>query len=528
METRIELNKNINLSERKELSFAREIQNDIVLPDYCDDINRIIRVDAKPVIKNKYANKDAARVNGIIAVTVVYISDPHKQLRSFSFNNEFEHSLDVPGIMSNHRLAASMEIGELNCRLLNPRKMTLRVECGITVKSSEEKIFNGLKDFEADFYGLNEPDEHSGIRVEKLKRAFEICDALNGDGELKIEENIEITDGPAANEIIYADVSNTVEEVKALHGKAVVKFASEIKLLYNSIEDRNQYVKISKEISSTHVIDIDDLDERYECAARIALASLKVDVDIDRHGDNKILNVDFIAQVEVLAYKNDESEIVVDAYAPKFENSVQTEIMKIQRFKGIFKDSQKIEDSIELEDALLTMDEVMDVTGIIVINSVTTGESSVSIESSAELSVMVRGGSDEAQEIQEIACSVPLKTEINAGGGITDGAADAFGQIISVEAFIDAGKLTVKAVINHECALFENEVCNMAKALIIDTELPKSGKKDVQMIIYYPNKTESLWNVAKRYDSQVSKIMKYNKLESQNISDRKIIIVPRV
>jgi len=524
METRIELNKNINLSERKELMFAREIQNDIVLPDYCDDINRIIRVDAKPVIKNKYANKDVARVNGIVAVTVVYISDPHKQLRSFSFVNDFDYSLDIPGVMSNHNLAASMEIGELNCRLLNPRKMTVRINTGITIKTSEVKT--GLKELEtSSFYNLNELDEHDGVQIEKLKRTFEICDALTGGNEIKIEENIEITDGSAANEIIYADINTVADEIKALHGKAVIKFTSDIKLLYSSAEDRNEYIKISKEVQGTHIIDIDDLDEQYECTAKISLSSLKTDIDIDQYGDNKILNVDYILQIEVSAYKNNEREIVVDAYTPKFENSVHNEIMKLQRYKGIYKNSQKVEDSIELEDALLEMQEVMDIAGIIIINGVSVGESAVIIESSAELSVMVKGGED---EIQEIACSIPLKSEISAGDKITGGTADVSGQILSVEGFIDAGKLTVKASVNHECAVFENEVCNMAKAVIFDSEYSKPGKKDVQMIIYYPNKTESLWSVAKKYDSQVSKIMKYNKLDSQYIGDKKIIVVPRV
>ena len=524
METRIELNKNINLSERKELMFTREIQNDIVLPDYCDDISRIIRVDAKPIIKNKYANKDVARVNGIVAVTVVYISDPHKQLRSFSFVNDFDHSLDVPGIMSNHRLAASMELGELNCRLLNPRKMTVRIDTGISIKTSEVK--SGGKEFEAsNFYSPSELDEHDGIHIEKLRRTFEVCDALSGDGEIKIEENIEIADGDAANEIIYADISTTVDEIKALHGKAVVKFTSSIKLLYSSVEDRNKYIKISKEISGTHIIDIDDLDEQYECTANISLSSLKTDIDIDQYGDNKMLNVDSILQIEVAAYKNNEREIVVDAYAPRFENSVHNEIMKIQRYKGIYKDVQKVEDSIELEESLLMMEEVMDISGLIVISSVSVGDSAVTIESSAELSVMVKGGED---EIQEIACSIPLKSEISAGEKIIGGAADVSGRILSVEAFIDAGKLTAKISVSHECVIFENEIINMARAMIIDPEIPKPGKKDVQMIIYYPSKAESLWSVAKKYDSRVSKIMKYNKLESQSIGDKKIIIVPRV
>jgi len=64
----------------------------------------------------------------------------------------------------------------------------------------------------------------------------------------------------------------------------------------------------------------------------------------------------------------------------------------------------------------------------------------------------------------------------------------------------------------------------MVRAVIIDAEKPKAIQKDPQMIIYYPQKSESLWGIAKKYDSQVSKIMKFNKCENHNIVDKKIII----
>lgn len=541
MENKIELNKNIDLAEKSEQNFARELQSDIVLPDYCDDINRIIRVDAKPIIKNKYANKDVARVNGVIAVTVIYISDPYKQLRSFSFTNDFDYSFDIPGIMSNHKMLVSMEVGELNCRLLNPRKMTVRVDTGVVIKSSENRSggvnnLNNLKDFESpdaysDLNSLNSlpllnpnnSGEYDGIQVEKLKRNFEICDMLVGSGEAKIDENIPITEGVAANEIIYADVNINVDEIKPLYNKAVVKFTSDVKLLYNAIDDKNEYVRLTKKIPSTQVVDIDDLDEKYECTAKINLSSLKTDIDIDQYGENKIINVDFICQIEVSAFKNDEQEIIIDAYTPRYENSVLNESIKTQRYKGIYKEKQSVEDSIVLEE--MAVETVMDATGVIVINSTLVGDSVITVNSNAEVSVMVKGLED---EIQNLDCSIPIKTEINAGEKLNNAAADVTGYISDIEAIVESNKLTVKVAVNFECVVFENETCNMLKAILVDTDKPKFSRKDVQMIIYYPNKGENLWSIAKKYDSQVSKIMKYNKCESQNISDKKIIIVPKV
>ena len=525
METRVELNKNISLSEKNEINFARELQNDIVLPDYCDDISRIIRVDAKPIIKNKYANKDVARLNGIIAVTVIYISEPYKQLRSFSFSNDFDYSCDIPGVTPSHKMSAQIEVGELNCRLLNPRKMTVRIENGVLVKTSENK--HGSDYDNTAFYVSNNPganpDEHDGILIEKLRHNFDSCDMLVGETEAKIEENIAISDGPAANEIIYADINILIDEIKPLYNKAAVKFTSDVKLLYNSVEDKNEYIKITKKIPSTQIVDVDGLDEKYNCVCKINLSSLKTDIDIDQYGENKVINLDFVAQLEITAYKNNEYEAVVDAYSPKYENSIQNETVKVQRFKGIYKEKQFIEDSIELEDNAAGIEEVMDATGIIVINNSVINESMITVNNSAEISVMVRGGDG---DIQNLDCSIPIKTEIMADDKIINGSADINGYATSLEAAIENGKLNVKVGVSYECVVFENENKNIVKAVIIDEEKAKPVKKDAQMIIYYPQKGENLWGIAKKYDSQVSKIMKFNKCETQNIADKKIIVIP--
>jgi LysM repeat protein len=417
-------------------------------------------------------------------------------------------------------MVTQIEIGELNCRLLNPRKMTVRVESGILIKTSEKKSVYEYDS--ANFHSGSNSDEHDGILIEKLKQHFESCDMIVGATEAKIDENITITDGPAANEIIYADINITIDEIKPLYNKAVVKFTAEVKLLYNSIEDKTEYIKITKRISSTQIVEADDLDEKYDCVCKITLSSLKTDIDIDQYGENKIISVDFIAQIELMAFKNNECEAVVDAYSPKFENSVQNEIIKVQRYKGIYKERQFIEDSIILEDA--SIEEVMDAAGIIVISSSIINESVITVNSSAELSIMVRGGDG---EIQNLDCSIPIKTEINTGEKIVNGSSDISGWLSNVEAVIESGKLNVKVTVNYESVVFENENRNIVRAVIVDAEKQKTIKKEAQMIIYYPNKGETLWSIAKRYDSQMSKIMKFNKCESQNISDKKIIIIPK-
>jgi LysM repeat protein len=399
--------------------------------------------------------------------------------------------------------------------------MTVRIECGVLVRTSENKPaeYDG-----AGFYSGANPDEHDGILIEKLRHSFDSCNMLVGEAEVKIEENVEITDGSAANEVIYADIDITVDEIKPLYNKAVVKFTSDVKIFYNSTESKDDYVRTAKKISSTQIIDVEDLDENYDCVCRISLSSLKTDIDIDQYGDNKIINLDYIAQIELMAYKNSVHEAVIDAYAPKYDYSLVSDAVKLQRYKGIYREKQFVSDSITLEDASSETGEVMDAAGIIVINNSVINESVITISSSAELAIMIRSADG---EIQNLDCSVPIKTDINAGELINGGSADISGALSNIEAKIESGKLSVKVTAGYECVVFENESRSIVKSVIIDADKAKSAVRDSQMVIYYPGKGENLWSIAKKYDSQVSKIMKFNKCDSHNVADKKIIIIPR-
>ena len=166
----------------------------------------------------------------------------------------------------------------------------------------------------------------------------------------------------------------------------------------------------------------------------------------------------------------------------------------------------------------------MDAAGIVVINNSVINESVITVNSSAELSIMVRSSDG---EIQNLDCSIPIKTEISAGEKITGGSADINGYISNIEAAVNSGKLNVKVTACYECVVFENENRNIVKEVIIDADKTKTSINDSQMIVYYPQKGENLWGIAKKYDSHVSSIMKANKCENQNISDKKIIIIPR-
>lgn len=511
MENKFEMNKNLKSNEKLEFKFDREVAADVVIPDYCDDINRIIRVDAKPIVKNKYQSGGSVKINGVLAVTVLYVSEPMKQLKSISFTNEFDYDLHTDESGEDCDLSVNVVVTELNCRLLNPRKLSARIQTFIMIclypRCSEEEFYH--------------ENDYAGGEIEKLDEYSRHMLARVGEGEIKIEENLTVQDESAVGEIIYADVNITVDDIKPIYNKAVVKFTADIKCLYNTAGEKIEYKTITKKSLSTIIVDLNDADEKFECVAKMWLSSLKTDVDVDSYGENKIINVEFMVQAEVKAFKNVEKPVIVDAYSPKYENVSQNSSIMISKFKSVIKEKFEMEDSVALEDA--GINSVIDTAGIVMVNEIAINNSTLTVSSNAEISVIAVTAEGEMQNLD---CTIPLKNDINLQEALTGGNCEIQANICEMSAFIDSNKLTVRISVAYECVISQQEEVRFIKTLVVDDEKMKSVKKDIQMVLYYPAKNENLWNIAKKYNTSMVKLAKYNKCENNNIGDKKIIVIP--
>ena len=527
MEQRITLNKNIDREGRQILIFEKENTADIVLPDYCDDINRIIRVDARPILKDKYAAKDSIRLSGMIAVSVIYISEPYNQLRSFSFTSDFDYNIERAGVNQSDLIAADMAVSHLGCRLQNPRKLAVKIEIGVRLKVfPHSPRFSGiaLGEDSEDMSADSEIFESAAAGAEKLQHRRErmlVSSTLVGNGEVRIEENIVIpNDMPAVSEIIYADVNIVIDDIKPLYAKAAVKFTANVKCLYSSLGEESDYITITKKIPSTHIIDIDDLDEGFECFAKGILSGLKTDIDIDPYGENRIINLGFSVDFETLAMRNHETEIISDAFSTRFESTSEMKSFSADRFVSIRRERREHEDSSTLEDVISGT--VKDITGIVVIENAVVEGSRVNVQGSAEMSVMVR---NREGELQNFDCTIPVNFDLGIDESPAGGQAEVSGVILEAAASIDGERLSVRLSVMYECIVTDSRQVQIMDSIIIHNENPKQRKDDVQMIIYYPNRNENLWDIAKRYNADIERLTKINKCENANAGDKKIIMV---
>ena len=114
--------------------FQEETQESIV-PDACPDILRIVDTEAAVCLKSKEAQEGRLEVSGTARCAILYLPDGAQELRRMTVAIPFSCAMDVPGLNRSCRIAAFPRAQGADARMLNPRKVLVRVDLAVEIQA---------------------------------------------------------------------------------------------------------------------------------------------------------------------------------------------------------------------------------------------------------------------------------------------------------------------------------------------------------------------------------------------------------
>lgn len=201
---------------------AKELKEDIVVPDTLEDILRILSCTHQCRIRSKNVEQDCVLVGGELDVTVLYIPETGDGIQTISTVIPFELRLDAPGADSTSVSIIDTSVLNIDVKTVNPRKVSVSADICITQSchkyldmawaeapdTSTEKLF--IKPGEVDYQGIV-------LATEKM---------------LSLEEDLQLPDNIQNGEFISACSSITVDSSEVIGSKLIVKGRAEIEALY--------------------------------------------------------------------------------------------------------------------------------------------------------------------------------------------------------------------------------------------------------------------------------------------------------
>lgn len=474
-----------------------DTHREYVLPDYLGEIRKILSVDAEIRPAAKYASEQSTEASGIVVYDVIY-TDAEGKLSGISFTSDYDLVIFHPEEDSDS-LHLDSRIVSFSVRPSGPRKLSAKatVAAIATLASFVEVYPCGS--------ALSE-----GREPELLEKEIRTLSAGESESvEREFAESVVRLDGATQDEVsvIFSRAEAECESATVLDGEATVKGSVTVWAIINN-EDGMPY-------SVTHKIPFSEslpYPESVEGGAvgLVNVTSLSTAVTADDEGCEITASV--ILDIGVRSLGNEEVKVVTDAYLcdSETENGYKdftyTELICARR--------EKINHTAKFprtDEALLGLDEPLLLSGVARIDY-SVDKEALSVFGNVKYSGVATSFSDSGERsYMPLKLEAPLEETISLPTRLSDtGKIEAVASVIRPTVSLDSEWVYINSTIEVSVVATEEKTLKILDSSEVSES--ESEERSATVTVYYPEKGDTLFSVAKAHRTRAAKLARDNNL----------------
>ncbi len=473
------------------------IETEILIPDYLPQVFKVVKCFAHLVVLQKQMSTVRLTLDGYLRLTVFYQSENDEQLCHTEQKMPFTKQVDLPqGEFYCPDIVIGGEIEYINCRAVNQRRIDIRGAYALNVNANAQTSYEIVS-------ALSEGGVQQKMNVLSGLHTLAVQEKV-----ISVEDTIEFETTPES----VLDVSSfgSVNEVKLISGKAVLKGSISAKVLYRADELHNS----SKTVDFNEVIEVDGADETCESIAFVKPTGCSLLASED---GKTTITITAILYIKV--FRQNKTYAVCDAFSTLYETKLEFDKVYTQevldRFnvqietstEGNLPDEQAVvlaAFATQMQPELIEENEISHIRGRVIIH------------------VLCRNSLGEI-DCYDKACEYILPSSYEAKSQELVLAANV--GVLNVSAK-KAGKSTSATVLlKVEGLLTKRKEHTILKNIENVQELVKTDE-NTALRIYYAQAGEHLFDIARRYAVSPSFIAQTNELDSETIKERKHLLIP--
>lgn len=487
-------------------SAEHPIDCDITLPEYLPDIVRILRCSAIAGVQSHSVTGDRITAECDAKVRILYICGEGR-LHCFEQNLQFSKQLELKSAEAT-QIFVGAKTDYINYRVSGQRRLEVHGAISIFAKSAIKKPHNLI-------------DSALGGAVTCRKEEFNVCDLQS-----VVEKCFNVTetlDTGSLSEQIGAILSTqataTIDELKIISDKLFLKAQIILRTVFKGQESHGVEA-IDNIININQIIEAPEVAENQEIDARLSVSSLDVRPRFDSAGNKNYLDVSASLSFSALGYCVRGISAVRDAYSTKYE----TEISRATFYMPSLE--EKIDDTFLCRgvcDLSTTgMSEILSFNCGNVSSAFSVNEDGILINGEITADIIYRdrnGDISFAQRLipyeykRNVHCDCVLTCKPNA-------VATASSYILS-----DNDRLDVRVELQVCGFVFSEKEKSIITDISLDTSCPKVTKS-AALTIYFANAGESLWDIARKYNTTVEAIARENNMDATATDKKCKLLIP--
>lgn len=479
------------------------IECDALLPDYCPDIVRILGCMVNPAISTCRLSPGRLDLEGAADLTVLYVTPDGSAARA-NYKVPFSKGLDLSGEGDpSASVEASARPGYINCRAVSSRRLDIRGAVSIwarVISGREEQVPAGSED------GALQ------LKKEPLPGVMVLGQCTRED---HISETLEPAYGkPPVESILHWSGCVRISDCKAGVGKAVIKGELLLHVLYASAAGPQQ---MDYTLPVNAVAEIEGLSEDCLCDLSHEIVSLSLEPASDGTGEMRNMELDAVVQLTARGYKPVQGAVCTDCYCIKNPCEFRTKTVETMRPLELVRENFSHKETMALPDKV---QEVLDM-WCQVLSASARPQGSV-LTAQFRLSVSMLAMMEDG-EIYHFDRTIDVERSIAADGGDS-----AFSPRLSVAGcgftFTSGESAELRCDLILEGVLWNRRRVTYISDVTVDEKRPKSCDKAPGLYIYLAEPEETMWDIAKRYNTEIRRIEEDN--PPSEADQRRILLIP--
>lgn len=486
---------------------------EIILPDYCPDIARVLRTEADACIDSKSVDGARLTVSGTVAIHIIYIPENSSNIRCVTRNEAFSHVFDLKEEAPDACVRAKARVEFINCRPIGARRVQIRSSVSISAKVCVTREESFVADCE-------------NKEVEMLKKSVQACVPVNAcEKTFKVNDECEIGENqqPVAS-VIRTTGKAVTGDCKLISNKIVAKGELLLTILYAGEDENSRLETVEHKIPLSQIVDLEGVNEDSRCDIRFMVGDIHVETETDPDGENRDLEIEATMTVSIQAFMDREFLTLADAYSTAHDVQLNSKPVTFERIGNMGHFSEMLRFTVDAPEGDLSS--VSDCSCRPVVSNTAMDGKMLLIEGNMEISILAQNGAGSPVNIEKTLPFSIKEEQPEAAGTVR---CEPELSVISAKGSLMGGD---KIDVRVECSLDAVIYLITSNVIVTDMEMDDSKEKACTphktLTLYFADKGERLWDIAKRYNTSMMAIQRENGLEDEELPERRMLLIPRM
>ena len=483
------------------------VECDLLLPDYCPDVMKVLKCTARPCIVSRTLVGDQLSIEGSVELCLYY-ADEARQLRRYEHRHSFSKVFDLGMAPEDAAVSVSCCIDYLDARATDPRRVQLRGMAVLTARVLAGAKQTCLCDVQGGSVQVcRQPLPFSRV-VGSTRKQFTIRDQLDCSHAVRPIESI-----------LRLACEPTVTEQRIVAGKVVLQGELSLEALCADAEGATEVLAFTLPMSQ--LVDLDGVEEGCRCQLRLAVVSATLMPAGEEDGPTLTAEVTLAA--EVMALCEQQLDVLTDAYSTAYETTCTWRAIETVRLLDTVDTGTVYEETVDMP---ADMQRIVHVWAQARYLGCEQGAGSVTVTGRLTICMLAFDGQDMPAYFERSG-DVHLMHELAQVEQQMTADLQVHAARCSCEQ-LPGRKLRIRVDVRASGALYTSQSMQILSDLALDEQAPKRPDPDAALKIYYAAKGERIWDIAKHYNTCVAAVREENALSEDVLTGPRALLIPLI